>query len=810
MEISIGKMQVIKRNGSYEEVSFDKVIKRITTLCGRLNIKRIDPTFVAQKAISGIKNNITTHEIDHYTSVICADKISEDPEYDKLGVGICISRLHKMTSNNYMDAVTYMYNNIDKDGRPNPLVTSDFYNYTVKHIDRIQEALNNNHMNDYNFTYFGFKTLEKSYLNRVKWFHGQYYENGIIVERPQYLWMRVAIALNDDIDDVIATYNALSNKYFIFGSPTLFNAGSPSFQGSSCFLLYMGDSLENILDTIKKIGLISKRAGGIGVCLSDIRAKGSLIRGTNGQSSGIVPLIQMLNWEGRYINQGGKRLGAIATYIEPWHADVWQYCELRLNRGKEEERARDIFLALWVNDLFMERVRKNETWSLMCPDECPGLTSVYGDDFKELYTKYEKEKKYKKQINAVDLWHHIIASQIETGMPYMLYKDNVNKKSNQSNIGVIKCSNLCSEIVQYSSNDETAVCNLSSLCLPRFMENGEFNYEKLIEMTKLVVTNLNNVIDKNKYPIQDAKDSNLKHRPIGIGVQGLADVYYMMRIPFDSDEARIINRKIFETIYYAALSQSIELAKKYGKYETFDGSPFSEGKTQIELWNKQDSLLMGYDWESLISDLKKYGSRNSLLTTIMPTASTSNIMGNTEACEPMSANIYTRQTSAGEYTILNNFMIEHLIENKLWDNDMRKEILYDRGSIQNIERIPLHIRNIYKTAYEVKNKPIITQSAERGPFIDQSQSLNLFCKTPDFRMLTSAHFNSWEQGLKTGMYYLRIQISGTDTFGLDTDDKNKIRQRKIENSQNNEDTTQEPPKIIENFEGSCKGGICGA
>lgn len=798
MEISIGKMQVIKRNGTYEEVSFDKVTKRNTILCDRLNIKRINPTFVAQKAISGIKNNITTHEIDHYTSVICADKISEDPEYDKLGVGICVSRLHKMTSSNYKDVINYLYNNIDKDGQSNPLITKEFYDYVLEHVDRIQEALDKNYMNDYNFSYFGFKTLEKSYLNRVKWFQNKYYENGIIVERPQHLWMRVAIELNDNIDDVISTYNGLSNKYFIFGSPTLFNAGSPTFQGSSCFLLYMGDSIETILDTIKKIGLISKRAGGIGVCLSDIRAKGSLIRGTNGHSSGIVPLIQMLNWEARYINQGGKRLGAIAVYVEPWHADIWQYCELRLNRGKEEERARDIFLALWNNDLFMERVENNELWSLMCPDECPGLTNVYGDEFKELYTRYEKEKKYKRQVNATDLWHHILTSQIETGMPYMLYKDHVNRKSNQSNIGVIKCSNLCSEIVQYTSNDETAVCNLSSLCLPRFMENGEFNYEKLIEMTKIVVHNLNNVIDKNKYPTPDAKTSNMKHRPIGIGVQGLADVYYMMRIPFDSDEARIVNRKIFETIYYGALLKSVELAKKYGKYDTFDGSPFSKGLTQIQLWNKEDSLLMDYDWASLISDLKEYGARNSLLTTIMPTASTSNIMGNTEACEPMTANIYTRQTSAGEYTILNKFMVEHLIELNLWDNDMRKEILHDKGSIQNIRRIPQHVRNIYKTSFEVKNRSILTQSAERGPFIDQSQSQNLFCKTPDFGMLTSAHFFGWKNGLKTGMYYLRIQISGSDTFGIDTDEKNKIRQRKIEDEKNN------------NFEGSCEGGLCGA
>lgn len=1229
-------MQVIKRDGHTERVSFDKILRRIEILCTRRNLDRINTIEVAKDTINGLYDGITTEEIDHFAAVNCAEKIRDDPQYDKLASALCVSRLHKMTSKDFMEVTDKLYNNKDTFGKNNPLVTDEYYNFVKNNIDKIQELLNQSYIKDYDFDYFGFKTLERAYLHRIKTdtSHQKTIENndkqktkkdknnkktdvkreneakskyGNIIERPQHLWMRVALGLNgDNIDEALETYKCLSERYFIFGSPTLYNAGSKWCQCSSCFLLNMGDSLEEILDIIKDTGLISKRAGGIGICVSNIRASGSLIRGTNGPSSGIIPLIQVLNWLGRYVNQGGRRNGAIACfckdtevftanegvkkiqdvkigdlvvthknrlrpvvqthknllgdrkiyklevqknkdiyvtgnhkfwsfytkkyksnklslgwnsieelkvlmdnkdttrqtcyvtipsgtditdlgnykidvmdyanlivtdpikelkildsnkvitvskvidkrgrettavsqsinmrwnitedlanffgmflgdgcikktrtdgrivgivmtvdkrnkeeiayiykvckevfdcniteftskthnvthitinshmiglifmelfgcyfdgkklpnmifswpkklvnsliaglittdghitkkkcnatlglsnknlidqiyhlcrnngidaslvenkigkgqtcvgytisiplskeivnqthklynddrierckakfetnniedanylkilnitevdrtdeyvytlgveedhsytveglvvencYLEPWHADIFHFCELRKNNGKEEERARDIFLALWIPDLFMKRVESDGMWSLMCPDECPGLTTSYGAEFEELYNKYEKEGKYKKQVRAKDLWFHILSSQIETGMPYMLYKDNVNKQSNQINIGVIQCSNLCSEIVQYTSTDEIAVCNLSSLCLPRFVETDEngsksFNFEKLRYMSGIAVRNLNKVIDINFYPSEKAKKSNMRHRPIGLGVQGLADVYCVLDLPYESDEARLLNRKIFETIYFGAMQMSVELAKKFGPYETFNyngGCPFSKGQLQYHLWGLNESnLLMGYNWEGLIRDVKEYGTRNSLLTTIMPTASTSQIMGNTESMEPLTTNVYTRTTLAGEFTVINKYLTEKLISLGLWNEDVKNELLYDKGSIQNIEGIPDNIKAIFKTAYEMRNKPIVQQAVERGPFIDQSQSLNLFCKIPDFDMLTSSHFYTWRNGLKTGLYYLKTQpaVSALD-FGLDVEIINKIEERR--------------------------------
>ena len=838
-------MRVIKRDGGDERVSFDKILRRVDTQCQKLNLDRIDTIEVTKDTINGLFDGITTEEIDHFAAVNCAEKIRDDPQYDKLASALCISRLHKMTTDNFMDVTTKLYNNIDTFGKKNSLVTEEYYNFVKDNIDVIQNALSNSYDKDYDFDYFGYKTLERAYLHRIKT-EMTYAKStdtndnkkdkkqnkksdakkekemkikyGNIVERPQHLWMRVALGLNTNIDEALETFYCLSNRNFIFGSPTLYNAGSNWAQCSSCFLLLMGDSLDEILDIFKDTGLISKRAGGIGICVSNIRASGSLIRGTNGSSSGIIPMIQVLNWLGRYVNQGGRRNGAIACYLEPWHADIFQFCELRLNKGKEEERARDIFLALWIPDLFMKRVEENGIWSLMCPDECPGLTTSFGEDFETLYKTYESEGRFKKQIRAKELWFHILSSQVETGMPYMLYKDNVNRKSNQMNVGVIQCSNLCSEICEYTSPDEIAVCNLSSVCLPRFIEikpdgTKSFNFEKLRYISGVAVRNLNNVIDINYYPIEKAKKSNNRHRPIGLGVQGLADVYCMLGLPYDSEEAKQLNKKIFETIYYGAMQMSVELAKKYGAYETFHyngGCPFSKGQLQSHLWGlTEDDLLMDWDWKSLIADVMKYGTRNSLLTTVMPTASTSQIMGNSECTEPITTNVFTRTTLAGEFTVTNKHLVENLISLGLWNQDVRDELLYDRGSVQNIECIPDYIKAIYKTAFELKNKPIVQQSIERGPFVDQSQSLNLFCKIPDFEMLTSSHFYTWKNGLKTGLYYLRTQpaVDALD-FGLDAETIQKINRKRNKdadvfddlNDDSGDEQSPDNPRLINEIE----------
>ena len=1144
-------MQVVKRDGRVERVSFDKILKRIDILCERVKLNRINTIEVAKETINGLYDGITTEEIDHFAAVSCAEKIRDDPQYDKLAAALCISRLHKMTSNDYLEVTQQLYDNKDKFGKHNPLVTEEYLEFVKRYKDQINNTLE--YIKDYDFDYFGFKTLEKAYLHRIKKtveLNKQIQTSkimkdnnkpdpkrekimketlGQIVERPQHLLMRVAVGLNlNSIEGALETYKGLSNRMFIFGSPTLYNAGSKAPQLASCYLLFMPDNIEGIYDTIKEVALISKRAGGIGISMSDIRANGSIIRGTNGVSNGPIPFIQELNWTGRAVNQAGRRAGAVAIFIEPWHADIFHFCELRSNKGKEEERARDIFLGLWIPDLFMKRVEADEIWSLMCPDECPGLTSTYGNEFEKLYIKYEEEKRYKRQVKAKDLWFHILTQQIETGIPYMLYKDNINRQSNQSNIGIIRSSNLCvsgdtyiltkqgqfkikdivdqkyevwngeefssvrirktgtnkkllkiklsngvelkctpqhkfyivggaryqkqietsanklkvndylikydlpcvdldsgnnmkypythgffcgdgttydnysktikypklslygkkqkilnhfeyecysinnscktfdltlhkdmkekffvpmnqskntilrwfegycdavgtivkngtnkslqvisiekdfllqvklmlqligidskvtknqyarktlmpdgkgelkeydcqpnyrlllssnelyklsnigfspkrlnftprkpqrdasqfvyvveieklkekedtycftepkkhmgmfngiltgqcTEIVEYTDEAETSVCNLSSICLPRFVEKDQnnnitFNFEKLKYITELITRNLNNVIDINYYPSEKAKRSNLKHRPIGVGVQGLADVYCMMDMPFDSLEARQLNKQIFETIYFGALTMSMKLAKQYGPYETFKyngGSPFSKGLLQFHLWGLDESqLLMGYDWKGLIENIKEYGTRNSLLTTVMPTASTSQIMSNNESIEPYTTNVYTRSTLAGEFTVINKYLMEKLIEMKLWNKRIRDELLYDKGSIQNIDCIPDDIKLLFRTAYELKTKPVVEQSIERGPFIDQSQSLNIFCEIPDFDMLTSAQFYGWRRKIKTGMYYLKTQPAvSAIKFGLDAevilDIEKKRKRNKLKNS----------------------------
>jgi len=800
----INRMEVIKRDGRRERVSFDKIIIRIEGICQRLKLDRINPIKIAQDTVQGLYNGITTEELDFYAANKCAEMILDDPQYSQLAAGLCISNLHKNTLDNFYKVTEKLYNNVDQEQKSNPLITTKYFNTVKKYQDKIQSVID--YDRDYLFDFFAVKTLERAYLIRLKndltHINVQEKSNdkdelvmrkkyGYIVERPQHLFMRVAIGIhNDDIDSAIETYNLLSQHYFTHASPTLYNAGSNRPQLSSCFLLGINDSLNDIFDTIKNVALISKWAGGIGIHISDIRCKGSLIRGTNGNSDGIIPLARVINEVGRYVNQGGRRNGAIALYIEPWHGDIYEFLDLRKNTGIETMRARDIFLALWIPDLFMKRVRDDSYWSLMCPDECPNLTNTYGEEFEQLYISYENQGKYKKRIKAKDLWFHILEAQIETGMPYMTYKDNVNKQSNQKNIGVIKSSNLCSEIVEYSTAEEIAVCNLGSICLPKFVEeiNGQkvYNYEKLRYVSKVLTKNLNKVIDINYYPTEGSRISNMKHRPIGVGVQGLADTYCKMDMAFDSEEAKILNKKMFETIYYGCLEASVELAKKDGAYESFKGSPFSQGLLQYHLWNLDESkLLMNYDWNSLINDVKLYGTRNSLLTTAMPTASTSQIMNNSEGIEPYTTNLFLRRTSAGEFPVINKYLIEKLISNNLWTKELREEFLYENGSIQNIEEIPKKIKEIFKTAFEMKNKSIIQQAIERGPFIDQSQSLNFFSNTPDTTMLTSAHFYTWTNKLKTGMYYLRSQPAvNAIKFGLDPDAIKRINsKRKIFNQE---------------------------
>jgi ribonucleoside-diphosphate reductase alpha subunit len=754
-------MQVLKRNGKAEAVHFDKITSRVMKLSYGLSLKQDDIIEIAKKVITGIYNNVTTTELDNLAAETAASFTTKHPDFALLAARIAVSNLHKNTVKSFSHTAGLLYNYIDqKTGDKAPLIADDVFAIIQEHQDRLNAAII--YERDYHFDFFGFKTLEKSYLLKV---HGK------IVERPQHLFMRVALGIHkNDIDAAIETYNLMSEKWFIHATPTLFNAGTPKPQMSSCFLLIMkDDSIPGIYDTLKNCALISQSAGGIGLNIHNIRATGSYIKGTNGTSNGIIPMLRVFNDTARYVDQGGgKRKGAFSVYLEPWHADVFEFLDLRKNHGKEEMRARDLFLALWVCDLFMKRVEADGQWSLFCPNEAKNLHTTHGAEFEELYERYEKEGRAKKTIPARDLWNAILEAQIETGTPYMLYKDAANTKSNQQNLGTIRCSNLCTEIIEYSDDKETAVCNLASLSLPRFVEDKKFNFEKLLEVTKIITKNLNKIIDNNYYPLEETERSNLRHRPIGIGVQGLADVFMLLGLPFESDMAKLLNKNIFETIYYAAMVASKDLAKKEGAYETFAGSPLSKGLFQFDLWNVQPSER--YDWEALRTEVKEHGVRNSLLLAPMPTASTSQILGNNECFEPYTSNIYNRRVLSGEFVVVNKHLLKDLVNLGLWNDSMKQRIIAANGSVQNIPEISAELKEIYKTVWEIKQRNVIDMAADRGVFICQSQSLNLFVEQPNFAKLSSMHFYTWKKGLKTGMYYLRTKAaSDAVKFTIDSD-----------------------------------------
>jgi len=832
-------MEVIKRNGNRQTVQFDKITARIKNLLTEEELSYIDPIVIAHKTISSLYNGITTEELDELSSNICTSLITLHPYYNNVGAKIAISNLHKKTLDSFSDKIKLLYNN-------NSNVSKEFYEHVIKNRDKLNQAID--YKRDFTYDFFGFKTLERAYLMKI---------NNKIVERPQDMIMRVCAFIHmNDVDQAIESYNLMSHGYFTHASPTLFNAGTTRSQLSSCFLLGTDDSIEGIFKTFTDCGLISKWAGGIGVHISNIRASNSLIKGTNGKSNGIIPMLKVYNEIARYINQGGKRKGSIAVYLEPHHADIMQFLDLKKNFGAETERARDLFLALWVSDLFMKNVETDGDWYLMCPDECPNLNNVYGDEYVKLYNSYVEQGKFREKIKARKLWDKILESQIETGVPYIGYKDNVNNKTNQQNIGTIKSSNLCIEIMQYSDQSEYAVCNLASIALNKFVENKpidnkvhiysktecnycvkakdflkqknimfdetcidddqerlqflqkfgnsvktvpqiiinderiggyqelvqyfnnlpkEYNFDKLYQVAYQATVNLNKVIDLNYYPTPETKKSNQRHRPIGLGVQGLCDTFFKMRMPFESKEALKLNRQIFETIYYASLKASNDIARVEGSYQTFDGSPFSKGIFQFHMWDSEPEFTK-WDWAKLIEDVKKYGTRNSLLTALMPTASTSQILGNNECFEPITSNIYTRKTLAGEFIIINKYLVDDLINLGLWSNDIKDQIVYYNGSIQEIDEIPDDIKELYKTSWEIKQKSIIDLAASRGPFIDQSQSMNIFMAQPDFNRLTSSHFYSWKSGLKTGVYYLRSKPASNATkFSINTNTLNKIK-----------------------------------
>tara|TARA_B100000902_G_scaffold121749_1_gene121851 strand:- start:2729 stop:5293 length:2565 start_codon:yes stop_codon:yes gene_type:complete len=831
-------MRVIKRNGKKETISFDKILKRIKTLGKSLDLKNVIYGQLAMKVIDQLKDNISTTDIDELTAEQCASMGSLYPDYNKLASSIIISNLHKNTEDNFYVTIKKLYDFVDINNNNYKLIHPDIMNIVEKYKDEINSMID--YKRDFLFDYFGFKTLERAYLMKI---------NGIIVERPQDMLMRVSICIHGkDLEKVKETYDYMSNKYFIHATPTLFNAGTPRPQLSSCYLLSMeNDSIDGIFNTVKECAQISKWSGGIGLHIHNVRSSGSHIRGTNGTSNGIIPMLGVFNKTARYVDQGGKRNGSFSIYLEPHHPDIEEFLELKKNHGDEESKARDLFYAVWISDLFMERVIGNKIWSLFCPDKCPGLSDVYGEKYRELYIKYESENKYNKQINARDLWLKILDSQMETGTPYILYKDACNIKSNQQNLGTIKSSNLCCEIVEYSDANETAVCNLASLGLPMFVNDDKtFNYDELYKATQILVNNLNNIIDINFYPNDKTKISNYKHRPIGIGVQGLADTFFKMDLVFSSDEAKNVNKLIFETIYYAACEKSCELSykrnsimkilkqqyvlsnwhfksdkndlseedKKYdlctdyivddnefdhhielssmlnlykplrceidnlndeymGAYSSFKGSPISEGKFQFDLWNAKPTSER-YDWSKLKENIMKYGMRNSLLTAPMPTASTSQILGNNECFEPITSNIYSRKTLAGEFTIVNKYLVNELIQLKLWNEDIKNNIILNKGSVQHIQGLSDHIKDKYKIVWEIPMKNLIDMASDRGIYICQSQSMNLWMEDPDPKSLTNMHFFTWRSGLKTGIYYLRRKPKHqAQQFTIEPEKKNK-------------------------------------
>jgi ribonucleoside-diphosphate reductase alpha chain len=743
-------MYVIKRDGRREPVHFDKITARISKLCFELNDKYVVPHRIAQNVIQGLYDGVSTTELDNLAAETSASMAVIHPDYAKLAARIAVSNLHKNTKKVFSRVMEELYNFVDPKTNQRAKLIADSINEIIQaNKDRIDAAIVQHR--DYYFDYFGFKTLERSYLMKV---------NGKVAERPQHMIMRVAIGIHQtDIDAAIETYNLMSEKWFVHATPTLYNAGTPKPQLSSCFLLTMkDDSISGIFDTLKQCAEISQSAGGIGLSIHNVRATGSYIKGTNGTSNGIIPMLKVFNDTARYVDQGGgKRKGAFAIYLEPWHADIFEFLELRKNNGKEEMRTRDLFLALWTNDLFMQRVKDNADWSLFCPNESPGLAEAYGKEFEKLYLQYEKEGKARRTVKAQELWFRILDSQIETGTPYMLFKDHANNKSNQKNLGTIRSSNLCTEIMEYTSPDEVAVCNLASINLSKFVnvETKSFDFQKLYDITYIVTKNLNKIIDVNYYPVPEAEKSNKRHRPIGIGVQALADTFIMLRHPFDSDEARILNKNIFETLYFAALSASKDIAKELGPYDSYEGSPISQGIFQFDMWGVKPTDR--WDWQNLRKEIKKYGVRNSLLLAPMPTASTSQILGNNECFEPYTTNIYKRKTLSGEFVVVNKHLLKDLNELGLWSDDMKEAIIANNGSIQNIEGIPQEYKELYRTVWEIKQKNIIEMSADRGAFIDQSQSLNIHMEDVNYGKLSSMHFYAWEKGLKTGMYYLRTR-----------------------------------------------------
>ncbi|KAG6394551.1 hypothetical protein SASPL_145140 [Salvia splendens] len=810
-------MYVVKRDGRQEAVHFDKITARLKKLSYGLSSEHCDPVLVSQKVCAGVYKGVTTSQLDELAAETAAALTANHPDYACLAARIAVSNLHKNTKKSFSETVKDMYNHVsERSGLASPLIADDVYEIIMKNSVRLDSEII--YDRDFDYDYFGFKTLERSYLLKVE---------GKVVERPQHMLMRVAVGIHkDDIDSAIKTYHLLSQRWFTHASPTLFNAGTPRPQLSSCFLICMkDDSIEGIYDTLKECAVISKSAGGIGVSVHNIRATGSYIRGTNGTSNGIVPMLRVFNDTARYVDQGGgkrkglhisssvllyslhlyctfdsclsvTRIGAFAVYLEPWHADIFEFLDLRKNHGKEEHRARDLFYGLWVPDLFMQRVQSDSHWSLFCPNESPGLADCWGEEFEALYTKYETEGKAKKVVQAQSLWFEILKSQIETGTPYMLYKDTCNRKSNQQNLGTIKSSNLCTEIIEYTSPTETAVCNLASIALPRYVrekgvplesqptklvgslgsKNRYFDFDKLAEVTELVTTNLNKIIDTNYYPVETAKRSNMRHRPIGIGVQGLADTFILLGMAFESPEAQQLNKDIFETIYHHALKASCELAQKEGPYETYNGSPVSKGIIQPDMWGVNPSDR--WDWDALRSKITEHGIRNSLLIAPMPTASTSQILGNNECFEPYTSNIYSRRVLSGEFVVVNKHLLHDLTEMGLWSPNVKNRIIYEDGSVQKIPEVPEDLKVIYKTVWEIKQRILVDMAVDRGCFIDQSQSLNIHMDQPSFGKLTSLHFHAWTRGLKTGMYYLRSRAAADAIkFTVDTtmikDDKAK-------------------------------------
>jgi ribonucleoside-diphosphate reductase alpha chain len=761
-------MFVLKRDGRKEPIMFDKITARIRKLNYGLN-PLVDPVRVAMRVIEGLYDGVTTSELDNLAAEIAATMTTTHPDYAKLAARISVSNLHKNTKKSFSETMTDLYLYVNpRTGKKAPLLSDEVHEIIQKNADKLDSSIIYNR--DFGYDFFGFKTLERSYLLKL---------NGVIVERPQHMLMRVSIGIHlEDIEAALETYELMSKRYFTHATPTLFNSGTPKPQMSSCFLLTMkDDSIDGIYDTLKQTAKISQSAGGIGLSIHNVRATGSYIAGTNGTSNGIVPMLRVFNDTARYVDQGGgKRKGSFAIYVEPWHADIFDFLELKKNHGKEEMRARDLFYAMWTPDLFMKRVEKNADWTLMCPNECPDLYNVHADEFDAMYLKYESEGRGRRTIKARELWEKILESQIETGTPYMLYKDAANRKSNQKNLGTIRSSNLCTEIMEYTAPDEVAVCNLASIALPMFVKDGAFDHQALYDVTVRVTKNLNRVIDRNYYPVIEAQNSNFRHRPVGLGVQGLADAFIMLRLPFTSEEAKKLNQEIFETLYFAAVTASSEEAKNEGPYETYKGSPMSKGEFQHNLWGIKDEELSGrWDWAALRKTVKKQGVRNSLLVAPMPTASTSQILGNNECFEPYTSNIYTRRVLSGEFIVVNKHLLEDLVDRGLWNEDMKQELMRNNGSVQGIDGIPQDLKELYKTVWEMSMKDIIDMSRQRGYFIDQSQSLNLFMEGATMAKLTSMHFYGWKSGLKTGMYYLRTK-SAVDAikFTLDTKSKAEV------------------------------------